>query len=208
MIRDLIAGAIGNYMITCFVLGLLVAGVQTARWKRARTGAVISGLFLNAFVLWAIGVSQVINFFMHSVLGDYAAKSIGWAQSPFQLELALSSLGVGVIAIVVHGRMTQLRAKAAVIVGSAVFGLGAAAGHIYHTVVDHDHALNNGGLLLFGDIVINLVGLGLLLWHAAARRDETIHATDAAVVAPANTPLPRPGADLGAVTDDQAVLAQ
>jgi hypothetical protein len=35
---------------------------------------------------------------MYTVFGDFAAKTIGWAQSPFQMEPALSSVGVGVTA--------------------------------------------------------------------------------------------------------------
>ena len=171
MIAHLIAALIGNYMTTCFVIGLIVALIQTLRSTRAdRTSTTVSGTFLNAYLLWAIGISQSINFIMHSVFGDYAAKTIGWAQSPFQLELALASLGVGVMAIILHGRTTQLRAKVALIVAQLIFGLGAAGGHVYQMLVHHDYAANNTGLLLIMDIVISLVGLTLLVWHAGASR--------------------------------------
>lgn len=171
MIAQLIAALIGNYMTTCFVIGLAVGLIQAARSLRPRTPALVSGLLLNAYVLWAIGIGQTINFVMHSVFGDFAAKSIGWAQSPFQFELALSSLGFGVMAILLHGRRTQFRAKVAIIIAQLIFGLGAAGGHIYQLVVNNDHAVNNTGLLLAMDIAIPIVGLALVLWHAASRRD-------------------------------------
>lgn len=178
MIASSIAALIGNYMTTCFVIGLIVAAVQTLR-SRHRAGAAPSGLFLNAYLLWAMGIAQSINFVMHSVFGDFAAKTIGWAQSPFQFELALASLGTGVMAIILHGRSTQFRAKVALVVAQLIFGLGAAGGHIYQLVVNNDHAVNNTGLLLFMDIAISLVGLGLVIWHAVTLRSGD-HTTDAA----------------------------
>jgi MFS family permease len=181
MIKDIIAGLIGNYMTTAFVIGLIVAAIQVARYKGHRSAAVVSGLFVNSFVLWAIGIAQAVNFVMHSVFGQFAAQSIGWQQSPFQLELAFASLGFAVIALIVHGKRKQFSAKAAVIIAAVIFGLGAAGGHIFQTVVNHDYAVNNTGLLLVSDIAINLIGLAFVIWHSIARR-HTPAVTDAPAV--------------------------
>lgn len=170
MIGTVIAALIGNYMTTCFVIGLLVAAVRVWRHRGPRTALVVSELFLNNFILWAIGAGQAINFVMHSFFGDFAASTIGWAQSPFQLELAFASLGVAVIAFMLHGPKVQLRAKAAQVVALAIFGYGAAAGHVYQTMVNHDHAVNNGGLLLTMDVVIATVGIALVIWRSVAGR--------------------------------------
>lgn len=170
MIRDFIAASIGNYMTTAFIIGLIVAAVRIARHKGHRDAALVSGLLLNAFILWAIGVGQAVNFIMHSVFGQFAAESIGWQQSPFQLELAFASLGMAVIAFIVHGSRHQFSAKVAVVTASAIFGLGAAGGHVFQMIVNDDYAANNTGLLLATDIIISLVGLALVIWHAVARR--------------------------------------
>ncbi|ANJ25435.1 DUF6790 family protein [Agromyces aureus] len=181
MISDIIAGLIGNYMTTAFVIGLLVAAIQVARYKGRRSAAVVSGLFVNSFVFWAIGIGQAVNFVMHSVFGQFAAQSIGWQQSPFQLELAFSSLGFAVIAFIVHGKRMPFSGKVAVILAAVIFGLGAAGGHVFQMIVNHDYAVNNTGLLLVSDVVINLTGLAFVIWHAVARRRD-IAATDALTV--------------------------
>ncbi|MET0866140.1 MAG: DUF6790 family protein [Nakamurella sp.] len=170
MIANTIAALIGNYMTTCFVVGLIVAAIQTYRRRGRLDSSLVSALFLNSFILWAIGVAQAVNFVMHSVFGDFAAETIGWAQSPFQLELAFSSLGIAVMAFILHGRTTQLRAKVALIAATAVFAYGAAGGHIYQMVANSDYAKNNSGLLLVMDVVIASAGIALASWHAAARR--------------------------------------
>jgi hypothetical protein len=169
-VAQTIAFLIGNYMTTLFVVGLIVAAVTILRGRHGRTAVATSGLFLNSFVFWAIGCGQVVNFVMHSVLGDYAAKSIGWAQSPFQLELALSSLGVGVAAFILASPRSAFRGKVALVVATVIFGWGAAAGHVYQILVNHDYAVNNTGLLLVSDIAINAIGLAFVVWHAVALR--------------------------------------
>ena len=183
MIAGIITALIGNYMTTCFVIGLLVALVQILRMRDRRTAGVVSGILLNSYVFWAIGIAQTINFVMHSFFGDYAAKTIGWAQSPFQLELAFTSLGMGVAAIILHGVRSQLRAKAALVIATAIFAYGAAGGHIYQMIANRDFAANNSGLLLAMDIVIPTVGLALVIWHGLVRRSEPAR-TDAVTVAP------------------------
>jgi hypothetical protein len=182
MIDQILTALIGNYMITAFIIGMIVALIRVLHHRGQRTAEFISGAFLNSFVFWAIGIAETINFVMHSVFGDYAAASIGWAQSPFQLELAMCSLGIGVMAFILGRRTAPLIGKVALVIGVAIFGFGAAGGHIYQMLVNHDYAVNNTGLLLFSDIVINSVGLILVIWHTTACRRET-DTTDANVLA-------------------------
>ena len=170
MIAHVIAAIIGNYLTSVFVLGLIIAGIRAGRLGRPRTAADVSATFLSTYLLYAIGIGQILNFVMHSFFGDYAAKTIGWAQSPFQLELAFASLGLGVAAILVHGKRPDLTGKLGVVLMSAIFGYGAAGGHIYQMLVHHDHAVNNGGLLLIMDVVISTIGLLFVTWNAFARR--------------------------------------
>ena len=170
MTSDIIAAIIGNYLTSAFVLGLIVAAVQVWRLARPRTATDVSGIFLSTYLLYGVGIAQILNFVMHSFFGDYAAKTIGWAQSPFQLELAFYSLGVGIAAIIVHGKRAGLPGKLAVVAAVTVFGYGAAGGHVYQMIVHHDYAANNTGLLLIMDIVISTLGVVFVIWNAIACR--------------------------------------
>jgi hypothetical protein len=187
MIAGILAALIGNYMTTLFVVGLIVATVTVLTHRGHRGAGFVGGTYLNSFVFWAIGIGQIVNFVMHSVFGDYAAKTIGWAQSPFQLELALASLGMGVMALIVGRKRSPLNGKVGIVIATVIFGLGAAAGHVYQMVANHDYAANNTGLLLVSDIAINLIGLVFLIGHAVARRSQSTPSTptDARVLAPA-----------------------
>jgi hypothetical protein len=169
MISHVIAAILGNYLTSAFVLGLIVAAVQIWRLNR-RTAADVSGIFLNTYLLYGIGIGQILNFAMHSFFGDYAAKTIGWAQSPFQLELAFASLGLGIAAIIVHGNRADLPGKLAIVLAVSIFGYGAAGGHIYQMIAQHDYAANNTGLLLIMDLIMSTLGIVFVIWHAIARR--------------------------------------
>jgi hypothetical protein len=170
MISNIIAAILGNYLTSAFVLGLIVAVFQIRRLRRPRTAVEASGIFLNTYLLYGIGVGFILNFVMHSFFGDYAAKTIGWAQSPFQLELAFCSLGIGVAAIIVHGKRADLLGKLAIVLAVSIFGYGAAGGHVYQALAHHDYAKNNTGVLLIMDIVISTLGIAFVIWHAVARR--------------------------------------
>jgi len=125
-------------------------------------------------------VAEAVNFVMHSVFGNFAAATIGWAQSPFQLELAFASLGIAVMAFILHGPKTQLRAKVALVAATAVFAFGAAGGHVYQMVANHDYSVNNTGLLLVMDIVIAAVGIAIVVWHAVSIRRHDAQVSDQA----------------------------
>jgi hypothetical protein len=117
-------------------------------------------------VFWAIGVGYFYNFIMHSVFGRMSAAFIGWAHSPFQFEVATASLGFSVVGFLAAFHSFDRRLAA--IVGPAMFTLGAAAGHVYQMLTEHNFAPGNAGTIFYMDIVIPVFGL-LLLWFQ--RRD-------------------------------------
>jgi hypothetical protein len=111
-------------------------------------------------VFWAIGIGYFYNFVMHAFFGRMSAAFIGWADSPFQFEVATASLGFSVVGFLAAFRSYDRRLAA--IVGPAMFTLGAAAGHIYQMVTEHNFAPGNAGIIFYMDILIPLFGLLLL----------------------------------------------
>jgi len=98
---------------------------------------------------------------MHAFFGAMSARFIGWADSPFQFEVATASLGFAVVGFIAAFRSFDLRLAA--IVGPGLFTLGAAAGHIQQMIAEQNFAPGNAGVIFYMDIVIPLFGLLLLL---------------------------------------------
>src|SRR6185437_8220544 len=129
--------------------------------KRPLNQSVVIEKLLSWHVFWAIGVGYFYNFVMHAFFGQMVADFIGWADSPFQFEVATASLGFSAVGFLAAFRSFDLRLAA--IVGPSIFMLGAAAGHVYQMVTAHNFAPGNAGVIFYTDIIIPVFGL-LLLW--------------------------------------------
>jgi hypothetical protein len=157
---DITAFVLGNFTLTFFILGLLASAMAHWCTRPPRTFAAIVEALFAYFLLFSIGVSFLYNFVMHVFFGEMAARFIGWADSPFQVEVGFASLGFAVVGLLAFKGSYGLRLAA--IVGPACFLWGAAGGHIYQMVAAHNFAPGNAGVIFYSDILIPIVGFALL----------------------------------------------
>lgn len=163
ILRPAIAFTVANYPVFFFCLGLIAALLSIARMRWTPDRAEVIEKFLSCHVFWSIGASFLVNFVFHAFFGGLAARFIGWADSPFQFEVATASLGFAAVGFIAAWRSFDLQLAA--IVGPALFTLGAAAGHVYQMDTAHNRAPGNAGLIFYADIVVPLFGFALL-WCA------------------------------------------
>jgi len=173
MIAEAIMLVLVNFTVTLFVFGLVAAGVRIAR-TRTRTTATTTGAVLDYFILFSIGVSFTWNAVVHSVFGDFSAEVIGWAQSPFQLEVAFASLGFALVGYLAFPRGRDLLLKLAAVLGVTPFLWGAAGVHIYEIVVNNNHAAGNAGAILWTDLLLPVFGLAAVWAHHRALARESV----------------------------------
>jgi len=152
---------IGNYFFTLFIVGLVTAWVSLLRKPRPLKTSTVAESFLSYYMLFPVGISNLINFIFHVFFGDTAAKFIGWDNSPFQAEVGFASLGVGIAGVLAY--KASLPFRVATFIPPAAFSLGAAGGHIYQMIGAHNFAPGNVGLVLPSDILIPVVGF-VFLW--------------------------------------------
>jgi hypothetical protein len=164
VIKAVIVFVVANFPLSFLVLGLLVALVAIARAKRPLGGGVRGASAVEKLLSWylffPIGCSFLLNFVFHVFFGAMSARFIGWADSPFQLEVGMASLGFAAVGFLAFSRGFEMRLAA--VVGPALFLLGAAAGHVHQMIAAHNFAPGNAGPVFYMDIVIPLVGLALL----------------------------------------------
>jgi hypothetical protein len=155
-----IAFVLGNFTLTFLALGLIASAIALAFKPQWTFQVVVEALFAY-FLLFSIAISYFYNFVFHVFFGEMAAKFIGWADSPFQLEVGFASLGFAVIGILAFKGSRDMRIAA--VVGPACFLWGAAGGHIYQMIAKGNFAPGNAGIIFYSDIFIPIVGL-LFLW--------------------------------------------
>jgi hypothetical protein len=152
---------IGNYFFTFLIVGLIAAGISLLNKPKPLRINTVAEAFFSYYLLFTIGINNLVNFVFHVFVGDMAAKFIGWENSPFQAEVGFASLGVGIAGLIAF--KASLPFRFATLIPPLCFSLGAAGGHIYQMVVAHNFSPGNVGLVLPIDIIIPIVGL-LFLW--------------------------------------------
>lgn len=155
-------------LILALIIGLIAMAV------RGRRGTALKNIntFLSYMMLLAVGISGIWGFISHAFFPTITAKFIGWQNSPFQFEVAMANLGVGLIGLVGFHASQGFRAATTIMV--AIFFWGAAAGHIRQMVGAHNFAPGNAGAIFYTDILIPLILIILMLMYRAANRRTVI----------------------------------
>ncbi len=156
-----VRAVLSNFTATFFVLGLVAAALSVARHARPRRAPVVVDALLRWYLFFSIGVSMFYNFVMHVFFGEMAARFIGWADSPFQTEVGLASLGFSVVGFL--GWRGRMEARVAAVAGPACFLVGAGIGHLVQIARTHNLAPGNAGVILYTDFLLPAFGIALLL---------------------------------------------
>ncbi len=108
-----------------------------------------------------LGVPSLWAAFSHAFMTERVAKSIGWAPSPFQHEIAGANLGIGLGAVAAS--YLGVPAAWAMWFMAAAYLWSAAAVHVSDMLRRGNLAINNAGPIFWWDILTPLTLLILLL---------------------------------------------
>jgi len=122
----------------------------------------VAETFLLHLLVFYVGIMGVLTFVFHVFFSARAAASIGWAPSPFEYEVGIADLTIGVLGFLcIWFRENFWLATA---VANLVWLEGDAVGHV-RQVMEGNHAANNSGLFLYLEILVPVVILALTLYH-------------------------------------------
>lgn len=162
-----IRAVLSNPSLTFLVLGLVAAGVAIARRPAPRVAAFVYDALLRWYLFFSIGAGMLYNFVVHVFFGASTARFIGWADSPFQTEVGLASLGFSAVGFLAYRRGFDVRLAA--VLGPACFLIGAGVGHVRQIVTTGNLAAGNAGVVLYTDFLLPVLGFALLWrWRRAS----------------------------------------
>jgi hypothetical protein len=164
--------AVSLIPILLWVAALLCAGVAIWRGKRPVTRDFVFDRLLRYLFLFPLGVQGLWAFLGHVFFADEAAASIGWAPSPFQYEVGVANLGLGLASI--YAAFRDFQARVAVAIAAACFLVGAGIGHIRDIVGHGNLAPGNAGPIMVTDFLTPIVILVLLLAIAQKPRPKSL----------------------------------
>jgi Family of unknown function (DUF6790) len=154
-----------------FLAAALIAfALHLSLSKQPRTKSRVVELLLLYLLVVDIGFGGILAWYGHTFMADEIAREIGWQPgSPFQFEVAVADLSWGVCGVL----CIWLRQNfwIATGIGSSVFFLGCAFGHIRQIIQEGNMAIYNAGPVLWiGDLGIPLAILILLLVRSRLER--------------------------------------
>jgi hypothetical protein len=121
---------------------------------------------LRYVFLFPLGVQGLWAFIGHVFFPQQSAASIGWATSPFQYEVGVANLGLGLACIYAAFRGFEARVAAGIV--AACFLLGAGIGHVRDILTTGNLAPGNAGPIMLTDF-LTPIALFALLFFASDR---------------------------------------
>lgn len=151
------------YPLFFFSFAIIASLIHISRTKK-RTSAKLAEIFLMYLIFFNIGVQGVFAFMGHAFMANQIAREIGWPiGSPFQFEVAVANLGMGVAGLL--GIFWRKTYWLAVLIMSSVFIFGAAYGHFVQMAKGDMSPYNSGIFLYFGDIIIPTIIVIVAIWY-------------------------------------------
>ncbi|OGT49493.1 MAG: hypothetical protein A3E82_04585 [Gammaproteobacteria bacterium RIFCSPHIGHO2_12_FULL_38_11] len=142
----------------CMTVLALIFGVFCCFFKKDRS---CSDMFLGKLMFFAVGLTGLWGFVVHAFFPDMAAKFIGWAASPFQFEVAVANLGMGVAGV--FGVRATKSYRIATTIFTTCFLWGAAYGHCVQMQATANFAPGNAGSIFYNDIILPVLLIFFLL---------------------------------------------
>jgi hypothetical protein len=145
------------------LLALAGASIHIAFSPRRRTRGAAVETYLLYFLFIYVGLMGLLTAYAHVFRPVQTSASIGWQTSPYEYEVGMADLTVGVLGVLCLWFRGNFWLATAI--ANAVWLLGDAIGHIREVVLAKNYAPNNSGIFLVAEIVTPLVILFLALYH-------------------------------------------
>src|SRR5271170_3552340 len=133
---------------------------------RRSSGAAIAGTFLLYLLFFYVGLMGMLTAYAHVFRPVQTSASIGWSTSPYEYEVGMADLTVGVLGILCLWLRGNFWLASAI--ANAVWLLGDAVGHLQQIMLNNNHAVNNSGIFLVVEFTVPVLMLILALYHRRA----------------------------------------
>lgn len=140
------------------ILFLIATGIQFASGPGVHWGP---ELVANA-VAYLIGYAMVGAGISHIFFGRRISKTIGFQQSPYELEVGFADLAMGAVALMAASYSPEF--SLAVILISSIYRVGCGIGHIRSMVRERNFAVNNTLILVVNFVVPAFLLMAYYAW--------------------------------------------
>jgi Family of unknown function (DUF6790) len=163
---DAIQLFIGNFSLAMLILAIVLAVLVSTANRGTPTGAFREQLFRWTALL-AVGITGIYTFVCHVFFAESTAAHIGWQTSPFQYEVGIADLTVGLLGLLAFWGNVGFRWAATL--ATTVWLWGDAVGHVRQMIVAHNYAPGNAGSWFWTDVLVPLIMIASLIQASRSR---------------------------------------
>jgi hypothetical protein len=118
--------------------------------------------YLLYLLFFYVGLMGSLTAYAHVFRPVATSASIGWSTRPYEYEVGMADLTVGVLCVL----CMKFRGNfwLATAIANAVWLLGAAIGHVRQMTINNNRAANNSGIFLVTEFIMPLVILSITLY--------------------------------------------
>ncbi len=145
-----------DWLLTNFdLLMFILASIATVLHRLIDRKLNLYEILYRWFIFLAVGITSIYVFIMHIFFPDFSSTLYGWQMNPFQIEMAMSNLGYGVIAILSFKANYHFRL--ATVIAVTCWLWGNALGHLYQIQVLHVLSPDKAGSWILTDMFTPLI---------------------------------------------------
>ena len=146
--------------ILFWVAALAATGIAVRRGPRPIVRDFVIDRLLRYLLVFPLGLQGLWAFVGHVFYPAQSAAAIGWPDSPFQFEVGVANLGIGLASL--YAAFRAFEARLAASLAAAAFLMGAGVIHIKDIVATGNLAPGNAGPILVTDFLTPIAVLALL----------------------------------------------
>ncbi len=164
MVELVISSVLGNFSLVMLIAAIVVAVALHYGGRKTGKRSLAEELF-RWVALLAVSLPGLFTFVMHVFFAETTAEHIGWQTSPFQFEVGMADLAIGVLGVVAF--YPSMGFRVATVLATVCWLGGDAVGHIRQMVIAHNFAPGNAGSWFWTDVLVPLLMVALvgLLWR-------------------------------------------
>lgn len=152
MLIQYISYLLSNFDLVMFIVAIITILLNKMIMKTCVSNAEIVFRWMAFF---GLGFTGCFAFVMHAFFPLLTAVNIGWEFSPFQFEVALANLTLGVLGLLSFRASFGFRL--ATLIASMCILWGDALGHFYQKIVFKNLVFIGTGSWVYMDLIIPLI---------------------------------------------------
>ncbi|MDN3504832.1 MAG: hypothetical protein P0S95_04575 [Rhabdochlamydiaceae bacterium] len=148
----------GNAFIVIYVVIVIYL---SCKYRKKKEKEKKWDLIMGYYFMWCIGFPTLTAFIIHAFYPGYIAEYIGWPKSPFQMEVALFNLAIGITSV--RACFSKIGYRWAVALIYFIYALGVGINHIFYLLGKNDFTLTQFHPIFYSDIIDIITSLVIII---------------------------------------------